>query len=133
MGDEIKKELHTNLARVDMMVDDMSFVTKAVDHFDRLQAPGDPEYDFHFGGERQTETAASKESLTSVVAELSTEIGGLFTENMSKIEQWQDSFEKQQHELHSMITEMQVMVKQEVACIGAITGAVAQLSDERVL
>merc|ERR1712186_83921 len=95
----IKSKLDTLTGRTEAVNNDMKYVTAKIAHFDRLQAPGDPEYDFHFGYEGQTEDEACEDSVSNVVNGLSTEIGTLFIDNMKKIETWQDSFEQQQDDL----------------------------------
>jgi len=116
--------------RIEQMLEEMKCLTGRVQYYDRLQAYGDPEYDFHFGSEGRSVTEASQEAISHAVTGLSSEICGLFVDNLKRIEGWQDAFERQQNELHSLVAEMQIMVRQQAWCVAAMAEAVEQLTPE---
>lgn len=125
------KELTAQIEeRLQLMLEEMRYLVGRVQYFDRLQLPGDPEYDFHFGNDGRSAVEASAEAITQAVTGLSQEICGLFVDNLKKIEGWQDDFEKQQNELHSMVAEMQVMIRQQGWCVAAMSEAVAVLAPD---
>jgi len=120
---------HTE-ARLEIVLKELTWMADRIKYFDRLQAKGDPEFDFHFGGEGTSATEASQEAVREAVSGLSQEICGHFVDNLKRIENWQDSFERQQNELHGLIAEMQIMVRQQAWCVAAMAEAVAQLGDD---
>lgn len=127
---EIQKAASMVEDRVHQMVEDIEQLAGRVQYYDRLQAHGDPEYDFHFGGEDRSSADASREAVSETVTNLSQEVCAMFVDNLKHIESWQDSFERQQNELHSLVAEMQIMVRQQAWCVAAMAEAVSQLSNE---
>jgi len=116
--------------RIETMMEDMEYMAQRMQYYDRMQANGDPEYDFHFGGEGRSATEASQEAISHAVTDLSQEVCGLFVDNLKRIEGWQDAFERQQNELHGLVAEMQIMVRQQAWCVAAMAEAVDQLGAE---
>merc|ERR1712187_639278 len=129
--DDLKESIRESLtaveARSDEVGEDAVHISTRLEHYDRLQAEGDPEYDFHFGNEGQTNEEATYQSIHNEVTGLSGEIGRMVVGSMTSIEAWQDMFGKQQDELHAMITELQIMVKQQAWTVAAVSEAVMQL------
>jgi len=128
--EDVKKVFDAVMSKIVAVLHDVHHVCHRVRHFDRLQAPGDPEYDFHFGAEGLTMAEASREAVSEAISDVSQELSGLFVQNLRRIESWQAQFEKQQDELHSLIAEIQIKVRQQAWCARAISEAVGQLSDD---
>lgn len=119
--DQIKETLENVEKRTDLIVEDAEYVRQRLSYWDRIQVPGDPEYDLHFSGDSSEGKVAEDLDLTTVVDSVSSEIGGLFKNNLMRIENMQDSLQQQQDQLHGLISEMQMMVDQQVHCVNSIS------------
>jgi hypothetical protein len=131
MRDEIKKLLDAVENRAKTIMEDADYVKNRLKYYDRLQIPGDPEYDFHFG--EPPDVSAGEPDLPNAIDSVSSEIGNMFITNMSKIEAMQGSMEKQQEEFHKLISEMQMMVDQETRCIQSMSEHMSSLGSPRRL
>lgn len=124
----IKKTLINVEDRTKLLEKDASYIKERLGYWDRLQVPGDPEYDYHFGeGDAHQHDSVD---LAGAVDSVSDEIGTMFTTNMNKIESMQESLENQQNELHSLLSEMQMMVDQQARCVKGISEDLAALEAE---
>jgi hypothetical protein len=132
--DEIKANIEHVGAREGQIVDNTVYVKEMLSHYDRLEAPGDAEYEFYFpegSATNQNNVENSRQVFEEAVTGVSSEVGGLFVEGMSRIERWQDSFERQQGELHRLIAEMQLMVAQQARCVASLTEAALHASQDQ--
>jgi hypothetical protein len=130
LKDKIKETLEYVEQRTHSIADDAAYVKERLSYWDRFQVPGDPEYDFHFGGDGSKKDADDLD-LTTVVDNVSSDIGSMFMDNMNKIEKMQDSMQAQQDDLHKLISEMQMMVDQQVRCVNSISEDITAIGSPR--
>jgi len=131
--EQLKEQIKTTLEHVEkrtaVVVEDAEYVKDRLSYWDRIQIPGDPEYDFHFSGDNVD--VVEDLDLTTVVDNVSGEIGSMFLTNMKKIETMQDSLQQQQDKLHHLISEMQMMVDQQVRCVQSISEDMSTIGSPR--
>lgn len=121
LKDQIKETLENVEKRTKIIVEDAEYVRQRLSYWDRIQVPGDPEYDLHFSADSSEGKVAEDLDLTMVVDGVSQEISNLFVTNLRRIENMQDSLQTQQDELHKLISEMQMMVDQQVHSVASIS------------
>mmetsp|Transcript_148981 Transcript_148981/g.263435 ORF Transcript_148981/g.263435 Transcript_148981/m.263435 type:complete len:869 (+) Transcript_148981:62-2668(+) len=129
--DGIRDTLGNIQARTRIMFSEVNNVRDKLTYYHRLQVPGDAEFEYHFGGRSEHYTQDIHGNLVGVVTHASSDIGSLFVDNMAKIEDWQESLETHQDELHGLITEMQIMVTQQARCIDSMKDAMPLLEGPR--
>jgi len=128
-NDDIQQMLELIQKRLEAVCEDMDWIFNRVRYYDRLQVPGDEQFKNYFGGEGLP--PEGQDSIEYAVSELSGKINALFLDNLTKLEQWQESFEHQQTELHVFITEMQSMVAQEAQSLALVSEMVRQVASPR--
>jgi len=121
LKEAIKETLENVEKRTRVISEDAKYVHDRLSYWDRIQVPGDPEYDLHFGADSAEGKVVEDLDLTTVVDGVSSDIGALFVENLKRIEGMQDSLQTQQDDLHKLISEMQMMVDQQVHCVHGIS------------
>lgn len=124
--DKVKEQLESVFTRSETIMAQVRYIKDRVDFYDRLQVPGDPEFEYYFGEKGLSPEEQADDSIAGAVTAASAQIGDIFFGGLSKIEALQDAFEKQQNELHEMISEMQIMVGQQARSVALISEAVAQ-------
>jgi len=107
--EQVNKQVESTLdafaAKIQAVKDDVEFVSDQLDFWDRLQAPGDSEYDFYFGAEGHTPDEASKLWIHNSISSISVELQHLFARGLQRIGVWQDEFECEQSELNENLLE----------------------------
>jgi len=126
--EHIQKTLDAMHKRQAVIEEDTSFVKETISYYDTLQVHGDPECDRHLGtGDGEL---GSAKCLAAVVNEMSSTIGGEFVRGTTKMQAWQDDFERQQDELHGLIAEMQLMAGQQQNAVKFVKEAIAQIGGQ---
>jgi len=125
--DDIRSTCSSLRNRTQYIIKDLSYAVERTRYYDRVQASGDLEYEFHFGGEGQSSTQQTQEAVSQAVTEVAGEICKLFEDNLQHIDERQSVFEKQQGELHGLIAEMQMLVRQQAWALTAIQESTTQL------
>mmetsp|Transcript_15519 Transcript_15519/g.24574 ORF Transcript_15519/g.24574 Transcript_15519/m.24574 type:complete len:870 (-) Transcript_15519:59-2668(-) len=129
MKDVVKELLENVEKRTNIIMQDAEYVRHRLNYYDRLQVKGDPEYDFHFGGHQEGSTEET--DLPSAIDAVSADIGNVFVQNMNQIESMQDSLEKQQENLHRLISDMQMMIDQQARCVKSMSDDMDSLGSPR--
>jgi len=114
--EQVNKQVESTLdafaAKIQAVKDDVEFVSDQLDFWDRLQAPGDSEYDFYFGAEGHTPDEASKLWIHNSISSISVELQHLFARGLQRIGVWQDEFECEQSELNENLLEVHQVLAQ---------------------
>jgi hypothetical protein len=132
LKEQIKECLDNVEKRTAVIVEDAEYIKNRLSYWDRFQVPGDPEYEFHFAHESNNlDGKADDLDLVSVVDNVSGEIGSMFVTNMRAIETMQDSLQAQQDQLHQLVSEMQMMVDQQVRCVQTISEDMTTIGSPR--
>ena len=115
---QVESTLDTFAAKIAAVREDVEFVADQLDFWDRLQAPGDSEYDFYFGAEGHTPDEASKLWIHNSISSISVELQHLFSRGLQRIGVWQDEFECEQSELNENLLEVhQVLLQLQDAIV----------------
>jgi len=114
--EQVNKQVQSTLDEFELKLaavkEDVEYVADQLDFFDRLQAPGDSEYDFYFGAEGHTPEEASKLWIHNSISKISEELQHLFARGLQRIGIWQDEFECEQSDLNDNLDEVhQVMLQ----------------------
>ena len=112
MNKQVESTLDAFAAKIQAVKDDVEFVSDQLDFWDRLQAPGDSEYDFYFGAEGHTPDEASKLWIHNSISSISVELQHLFARGLQRIGAWQDEFECEQSELNENLLEVHQVLAQ---------------------
>ena len=84
MNKQVESTLDAFAAKIQAVKDDVEFVSDQLDFWDRLQAPGDSEYDFYFGAEGHTPDEASKLWIHNSISSISVELQHLFARGLQR-------------------------------------------------
>ena len=103
---QVQSTLEAFALKIKAVLEDVEFVADQLDFWDRLQAPGDSEYDFYFGAEGHTPDEASKLWIHNSISSISVELQHLFARGLQRIGVWQDEFECEQSELNENLLEV---------------------------
>jgi hypothetical protein len=128
--DEIKSELQHLTNREEQISREVAFVRQVVSNYDRLEVPGDTEYEYYFGTRDDRDEVNVDVSVSDMVDQTSSEIGKLLVTHMAEIERRQDEFELQQDELHNLIAEIQLMIAQNAKCVQGLADAADIIGQE---
>jgi len=129
--EDLKAEVKQGLAdlerRVGAIRDDLMYIVEQLDYFDRMEASGDPTYDFYFGAKGMSQDIASRNWIHDMVTKISTDLTGIFNSGLSSINTWQDDFECDQSNLHSIVSEMHSLVRLQGELVSNMSEAVAAI------
>lgn len=122
VNDEIKRLIESVSDRSETIQGELQWCKGRLEYYDSVEVPGDPEFDYYFRDEGDTNGSLTN-AVSSTVTELSTEMAEVLSSEMLKLQRRQEVLETQQFEMHGMLNDMQVLVAREVRVMAEISEA----------